>query len=66
MCDNVADEYSRIMNKIRDMMNWETPVDAIDASSDGNGRWQCPICDTWWYGTDHNYCHHCGHRIAYR
>lgn len=64
MCDNVIDEYSILMDKIRDLANRETPVLAVDIGSDGHERWQCPVCGAWWYGKN-NYCHECGHKQMY-
>lgn len=60
-CDTT---WNAVMDKIRDAMNKDVPVQAIDLSSDGNDRWQCPICKEWWYG-QHNYCCNCGQKMTY-
>ena len=61
-CDTTWDA---VMDKIRDAMNKELGVLAVDLESDGQERYGCPVCKEWWYGK-HNYCHQCGHRIRYR
>ena len=56
--------WNAVMDKIRDAMNRETAIDARDIGSDGHERYQCPICDAWWYGKN-NYCHNCGQKLRY-
>lgn len=62
MCDIT---WEAVMDKIRDAMNKETPLMAKDIGSDGHERYACPVCGSWWYGRQ-NYCHECGHRMAYK
>lgn len=61
-CDTTWDA---VMDKIRDAMNKDVPVQAIDLSSDGIPRYGCPICQEWWYD-EPNYCCNCGQKIRYK
>lgn len=58
--------WDAVMDKIRDAMNRETPVDVKDAGSDGHERYQCPVCGSWWFFNTYHYCPNCGQKIRYR
>ena len=58
--------WNAVMDKIRDAMNKELGVLAVELGSDGQERYGCPICNELWYGkTRRNYCCNCGHKMIY-